>query len=65
MNAWQTANSLARGDLAVIAGTRSHGMLHAQLVLFSPLSTSTVGGRTGTTVGTHPAAAPRATPTHW
>jgi hypothetical protein len=35
---------LARGDLAVIAGTRSHGLLHAQLVLFVPLSTSDVGG---------------------
>jgi hypothetical protein len=49
MNAWQTVNSVARGDLAVIAGTRSHHMLHAQLVLFSPLSTSMVGGTTGTT----------------
>jgi hypothetical protein len=49
MNAWQTVNSLARGDLAVIAGTRSHHMLHAQLVLFTPLSTSMVGGTTGGT----------------
>jgi hypothetical protein len=48
MNAWQTANSLARGDLAVIVGTRSHWTLHAQLVLFTPLSTSAVGGTTGT-----------------
>jgi len=40
MNAWQAANSLARGDLAVIIGTRSHWTLHAQLVLFTPLSTS-------------------------
>jgi hypothetical protein len=61
MNAWQTANALARGDLAVIVGTRSHHTLHAQLVLFSPLSTSTVGGRTGTTVGARPAVAPA----HW
>jgi hypothetical protein len=53
MNAWQTVNSVARGDLAVIAGTRSHHMLHAQLVLFTPLSTSMVGGTTGkTTTGT-------------
>jgi hypothetical protein len=65
MNAWQTANSLARGDLAVIVGTRSHGTLHAQLVLFSPLSTSAVGGRTGTTVGAHAAATPSSSPTHW
>jgi hypothetical protein len=43
MNAWQAANSLARGDLAVIVGTRSHWTLHAQLVLFTPLSTSQVG----------------------
>jgi hypothetical protein len=60
MNAWQATNSLARGDLAVIAGTRSHHMLHAQLVLFSPLSTSVVGGKTGSA-----AAKPLPSPTHW
>jgi len=60
MNAWQATNALARGDLAVIAGTRSHHMLHAQLVLFSPLSTSMVGGNTGKR-----AATPSASPTHW
>jgi hypothetical protein len=65
MNAFQATNSLARGDLAVIVGTRSHGTLHAQLVLFSPLSTSAVGGTTGTTVGTHLAATPTSSPTHW
>ena len=58
MNAWQATNSLARGDLAVIVGTRSHWTLHAQLVLFTPLSTSAVGGTTGTTTGSH-------TPPHW
>ena len=59
MNAWQTTNSLARGDLAVIVGTRAHWTLHAQLVLFSPLSTSAVGGTTGTTgTGAN-------TPPHW
>lgn len=53
MNAWQATNGLARGDLALIVGSRSHWMLHAQLVLFSPLSTSAVGGTTGTgTTGT-------------
>jgi hypothetical protein len=53
MNAWQAMSGLARGDLAVVAGTRSHHMLHAQLVLFTPLSTSMVGGTTGgTTTGT-------------
>jgi hypothetical protein len=65
MNAWQATSSLARGDLAVIVGTRSHWTLHAQLVLFSPLSTSMVGGTTGTTVGGTPAPTPSATPTHW
>ena len=64
MNAWQPANSLARGDLAVIVGTRSHQTLHAQLVLFSPLSTSMVGGKTGSGL-TKPAATPSTTPTHW
>jgi hypothetical protein len=64
MNAWQPANALARGDLAVIVGTRSHHTLHAQLVLFSPLSTSMVGGITGSAV-TQRAATPNASPTHW
>jgi hypothetical protein len=65
MNAWLAANSLARGDLAVIVGTRSHWTLHAQLVLFTPLSSSVVGGTTGTTLGRHPAATPTTTPAHW
>lgn len=53
-NAWLPMNGLARGDLALVAGTRSHWTLHAQLVLFTPLSTATVGGAadTGTTAGT-------------
>jgi hypothetical protein len=58
-NAWQTANWVARGDLAVVVGTRSHWTLHAQLVLFSPLSTS-VAGRTG-----GGPVSPTAAPTHW
>jgi len=61
MNAWQARNSLARGDLAVIVGARSHWTLHAQLVLFSPLSTSAIGGTTGTTTGTTGSN----TPPHW
>jgi hypothetical protein len=65
MNAWLAANSLARGDLAVIVGTRSHWTLHAQLVLFTPLSTGAVGGTTGTTLGRHQAATPTTTPAHW
>ena len=49
VNAWTSTgmSSLARGDLAVIVGSRSHWLLHAQLVLFSPLSSSMVGGSTG------------------
>jgi hypothetical protein len=43
-NAWTAADHLARGDLALVAGTRSHWTLHAQLVLFTQLSTSDVGG---------------------
>jgi hypothetical protein len=61
-SAWQAASSVARGDLAVVVGTRSHWTLHAQLVLFSPLSASDV------TAGTnHPATtvSPTASPTHW
>jgi hypothetical protein len=61
MNAFQAMKSLARGDLAVIVGTRSHWTLHAQLVLFTPLSASAVGG----TTGNHPAATPTTSPTHW
>ncbi|MGH3149316.1 MAG: hypothetical protein ACRDOB_01100 [Streptosporangiaceae bacterium] len=56
--AWQTANSLARGDLVLIAGTRAHGTLHAQLVLFSPLSSGDVGARTASPT-------PSPSPTHW
>jgi hypothetical protein len=53
-SAWMTATpmtKLARGDLALIVGSRAHGLLHAQIVLFTPLTTSDVGGRapTGTT----------------
>ena len=50
MNAWTSTNSLARGDLALIVGTRTHHMLHAQLVLFTPTATTT------------PTATPTATP---
>jgi hypothetical protein len=65
MNAWQTTSSVARGDLAVIVGTRSHWLLHARLVLFSPLSTSAVGGNAGTKGGSTVTPNPSATPTHW
>lgn len=46
-NAWMTAangSKLARGDLVLVVGTRSHHLLHAQLVLFTPLTTAVVGG---------------------
>lgn len=54
-NAWMPVSKLARGDLATIVGVRSHWTLHAQLVLFAPLTTATVGGKafTGTTNGTN------------
>ena len=69
-NAWQATHALARGDLALVAGTRSHWTLHAQLVLFTPLSTADVGGKagtgTGTGTGTTPVVTPdRGWPTHW
>ena len=53
-NAWWPMKGLARGDLALVVGTRSHWTLHAQLVLFTPLSSADVGGsdNTGTTTGT-------------
>jgi hypothetical protein len=56
-----TTTSLARGDLALIAGFRSHNLLHAQIVLFTPMTTSMVGG--GGTGTTCPTATPTATPT--
>jgi hypothetical protein len=65
MNAWQAVNTLTRGDLAVIVGTRSHWTLHAQLVLFSPLSTSAVGGTTGAGAGTGTTGTGANTPPHW
>jgi hypothetical protein len=46
-----TTTSLARGDLALIAGFRSHNLLHAQIVLFTPMTSSMVGG-TGTSCPT-------------
>jgi hypothetical protein len=46
--AWQATDSIARGDLAVVVGKRSNGTLHAQLILFTPLSTMAIGGKTGT-----------------
>jgi hypothetical protein len=67
-NAWQATNALARGDLALVVGMRSHWTLHAQLVLFTPLTTAVVGGRAFTpTAGTGatPAVTPAAAATHW
>jgi hypothetical protein len=60
-NAWQATDSLARGDLALVAGSRSHWTLHASLVLFTPLTTEVVGGR----AAARPASSPTARPTHW
>ena len=64
-NAWQATHALARGDLALVAGTRSHWTLHAQLVLFTPLSTATVGGKAPTGTGATPVVTPTAAATHW
>ena len=64
-NAWQATHTLARGDLALVVGTRSHWTLHARLVLFTPLSTATVGGMAGAGTGATPVATPTAAATHW
>jgi hypothetical protein len=61
-NAWHATNSVARGDLALVVGSRSHWMLHAKLVLFTPLSTASVGGRAGAAA---PASTPAVAPTRW
>jgi len=67
-NAWSTVNSttmLARGDLALVVGTRSHGVLNAQIVLYTPLSASDVGGAFRGQHGAmaSPTTTPTATPT--
>jgi hypothetical protein len=64
-NAWQAMHALARGDLALVAGTRSHWTLHAQLVLFAPLSTAAVGGKAAAGTGATPVVMPTAVATHW
>jgi hypothetical protein len=58
-SAWSTAgmtSNLARGDLAMVVGTRSHGLLHAQIILYSPLSAGDVGGYLGGANPPQPAA---------
>jgi len=60
-NAWHATASVARGDLAVVVGTRSHWTLHAQLVLFTPLSADDVSGQTSPAT----AATPTAVATYW
>ena len=65
-NAWQATHALARGDLALVVGTRSHWTLHARLVLFTPLSTATSAAwRRTTGTGATPVATPTAAATHW
>ena len=70
-NAWARMGGLVRGDLALVAGFRSHWTLHAQVVLFTPLSTADVGGSastgttTGTNTGTGTVVTPTAVATHW
>jgi hypothetical protein len=61
--AWMAPNMVARGDLALVAGTRSHWTLKAQIVLFAPLTTADVGGRAA--VPTTPVTQPTAVATHW
>jgi hypothetical protein len=63
-NAWRATHAVARGDLALVAGTRSHWTLHAQLVLFAPLSAATAGKAAGGN-GATPVVMPTAVATHW
>ena len=63
-NAWRATHAVARGDLALVAGTRSHRTLHAQLVLFAPLSAATPGKAAGGN-GATPVVMPTAVATHW
>jgi len=63
-NAWRATHAVARGDLALVAGTRSHRTLHAQLVLFAPLSAATAG-KAAAGNGATPVVMPTAVATHW
>jgi hypothetical protein len=63
-NAWRATHAVARGDLALVAGIRSHRTLHAQLVLFAPLSAATAG-QAAAGNGATPVVMPTAAPTHW
>jgi hypothetical protein len=63
-NAWHATHALARGDLALVVGTRSHWTLHAQLVLFAPLSAATAG-QAAAGNGATPVVMPTAVATHW
>jgi len=63
-SAWMAHNRAARGDLVLVVGTRSHWTLKAQIVLFAPLTTADVGGRTPAPA-TQPAVQPTAVATHW
>jgi hypothetical protein len=63
-DAWRATHAVARGDLALVAGTRSHRTLHAQLVLFAPLSAATAGKAAGGN-GATPVVMPTAVATHW
>ena len=63
-NAWHATHALARGDLALVAGTRSHWTLHAQLVLFAPLSAAPAG-QAAAGNGATPVVMPTAVATHW
>jgi len=72
-SAWTTVSRttmLARGDLAMVVGTRSHGVLNAQIVLYQPLSASDVGtystGMNRPTMGATPMASASASAgDHW
>jgi hypothetical protein len=64
-NAWTTAGTkthLARGDVAMVVGTRSDGMLRAEIVLYTPLSTGDMGGMPTASPSASPSASPTATP---
>jgi hypothetical protein len=66
MSTWCTAGTgttLARGDTALVVGTRSHGLLHAEVVLYTPLSTTGTGTTPTASPSVSPSASPSATPT--
>jgi len=63
-SAFFTMNTLMRGDLVLVAGTRSANVLRAKLILFAQLSSSDFSG-TSSSTGTNSYGSSGSTGSHW